>query len=362
MAAVSACGGGSDPPADLTSGGASPAPAPSPAPSPAPAPSGSSIASLAASLQPGTWAVLNTSGFGSGSILVPKTVGKSILQYANKAVWDPKARRFMFMGAPHYEPHRFVIFSEATNGWTTGPLANSCQSTDAGCVSHSYDHNTIDPATGDMYHRLVSTNQVYRLRSSATTWTKLPDIPMGVNPQCCGALEWFPDRNELVYFDGDWGVWAYSPASNAWRQIAHTNGGSGGGLPKLPMESYHNVGYYSPKDKAMLFGGGSNLYRYAADGSFTTLRTPPVPVAVTQTVIAPDPVSGKFLVFADGNRFYDYDLATDTWTQKNAASVPPIWLNGDVFDAVAAPVSTHGVVMLIRYDFDRSRIFLYKHR
>jgi hypothetical protein len=87
-----------------------------------------------------------------------------------------------------------------------------------------------------------------------------------------------------------------------------------------------------------------------------------VPVAVTQTVIAPDPVSGKFLVFADGNRFYDYDLATDTWTQKNATSVPPIWKDGDVFDAVAAPVSTHGVVMLVKYDFDRSRIFLYKHQ
>jgi hypothetical protein len=317
---------------------------------------------LAASLKPGTWGVLSSSGFDGGKILETKSFGKSILQYANKAVWDPASKRFMFMGAPHYEPHRFVIYNDATNSWSTGPLANSCQASDAGCVSHSYDHNTIDPASGTMYFRLVGGKQVYRLPQGAAAWSRLPDVPMSTNPQCCGALEWFPDRNELVYFDGDWGVWVYSPASNAWTQIAHTNAGSGGALPKLPMRSYHNVGYYSPKDRAMLFGGANNLYRYNANGTLTTLKTPPVPVAVTETVVAPDPATGKFLVFADGNRFYDYDLATDTWTQKSAATAPPIWLSGDVFDTVAAPISSHGVVMLVKYNFSNSKIYLYKHQ
>src|SRR5262245_44502756 len=41
--------------------------------------------------------------------------------------------------------------------------------------------------------------------------------------------------------------------------------------------------------------------------------------------------------------------------------MPPIWLNGDVFDTIAAPISTYGVVMFVKYDFDRSKVYLYKH-
>ena len=32
-----------------------------------------------------------------------------------------------------------------------------------------------------------------------------------------------------------------------------------------------------------------------------------------------------------------------------------------IFDIVAAPVSTYGVVVFLKYDFDQSRVFVYKH-
>lgn len=325
---------------------------------------GTVMGDLAAQMQPGTWATLQTNGFNNGALLEPKTFGKSILQYAEKAVWDPTTRKFMFMGAPHYEPHKFVIYSDADNTWRTGPLANSCQSTNDGCVSHSYDHNTINPATGEMYFRLVGRKEVYRYPPNGSAWTQLPNVPMP-SLQCCGALEWFPERNELIFIDGDWGVWAYSPSTNQWTLLAQTNGSYGNSLPKFPMAAYHNIANYNPTHKVILFGGSNGginyLYKYSSNGSFTRLKDAPISVSITQTVITVDPVSGKYLVFGDGNRFYEYDISTDTWTQKSSSLAPPIWINGDVFDVVAAPISTYGVTMFVRYYFDQSKIYLYKY-
>ena len=46
--------------------------------------------------------------------------------------------------------------------------------------------------------------------------------------QVAGALEYFPDRNSLIFLDGDWGVWELSLASGTctgtWVQRASTRG------------------------------------------------------------------------------------------------------------------------------------------
>ena len=312
-------------------------------------------------------------GFSNGAILETTGSGNDILEYAEKAVWNPNTRQFMFMGAPHYQPHRMVIYGADSNSWSIGPLADPCQATQTGCVSHSYDHNTVDPATGTMYFRMVGSPLVYQLPQGASSWTQLPPVPMSSN-QCCGALAWFPERSQLVVFDGDWGIWGWSPASNSWRHLAETNGADGTSLPKLPMASYNNFAHYNPTYNAILFGGtsgGTNyMYKYSADGTFTRLKDAPIPVLVDNgsvgTVMAPDPVSGKFVVAATGNLLYEYDLGSDTWTQKNASSAPPIWGGGgsasnDVFEVVAAPISTYGVIMYVRYNLANSQVYIYKY-
>jgi hypothetical protein len=343
-------------------------PASTPSPSPG---SSSSLSQLAASLTPGTWGVLNTTGFGGGSILETPAAGSgdSITNYADKAVWNPNTRQFMFMGAPHYQPHKFVIYSADSNTWSTGPLANSCQTTGAGCPSHAYDHNTINPATGEMYFRLVGTSQVYRLPQGASSWIALPLIPM-TSFQCCGALAWFPERNQLVFFDGDWGIWAWSPSTNAWTHLAETNGNDNTSLPKLPMASYSNFAHYDPIHNVILFGGTSGstnyLYKYSSNGTFTRLADGPLPLYISETIFVVDPVSGKFLVFGNNNLYYEYDVSANTWTQRSSSIPPPIWGGGEgpanaVFDTIVAPISTYGVVMFVRYNFSNSQIYIYKH-
>ena len=93
------------------------------------------LADLAASMQPGTFAELtNMSGWNSGGILNPLDVsgcqsGDYITQYAEKAGWDPVNGRLLFIGQTHGNCYagRFVIYTESTNAWTQGswPMCRS---------------------------------------------------------------------------------------------------------------------------------------------------------------------------------------------------------------------------------------------
>src|SRR3989338_8681951 len=57
------------------------------------------LSTLAASMQPGTWAELNTQGFGQS--LLDDVNGSFIVQYTDDAQWDPIARQVYFIGASY---------------------------------------------------------------------------------------------------------------------------------------------------------------------------------------------------------------------------------------------------------------------
>jgi hypothetical protein len=187
--------------------------------------------------------------------------------------------------------------------------------------------------------------------------------------QIAGALEWFPDRNELIFIDGDWGVWRWQPSTNQWTEIATTTGGGNPALPKLPMRSYQNFSRYSPAAHAIWFGGTTPIYKYDASGNFTTLKPAPFNLGIQSSVISVDPVSGKYLILpemgAGVTQFWQYDLSTDTWLQL-PNTVPTALYSGPspfgVGDGlIVAPISTYGVLMYVKYNFGQSAIYLYKH-
>src|SRR3989304_247049 len=103
-------------------------------------------------MRPGEWKVLSQendgTGFGEALLSVP---AQDILQYASKAKWDPFTKRFLFIGQGHYSSQKFISYTEATNTWAEEPRPSwDCSAT--GCISHAYEHNTIDPATGNFYY------------------------------------------------------------------------------------------------------------------------------------------------------------------------------------------------------------------
>ena len=329
------------------------------------------IGDLAASMQPGTFAAVSgMNGWNSGGVLSPTDVsgctsGDYITEYADKAPWDPINQRLLFVGQVHGQCYagKFVIYTDATSSWSQGSYPPGvCQSgtSSSPCFAHAYDHNTVDPTTGDFYYRQSYSMKFFRYTNGA--WTSLPTPPTQ-SSVCCGALEYFPDLHRLLFLDGDWGLWAYDPKANTWTQLANANvANATAGLLNLPMAEGTVFALYNPVVKAVLFGGGSaGLYKIDASGKITHLNSPPVILGVTNAVAAVDPVGGKYLVLA-GASMYQYDMTADAWNVVSIG-VPSVLsgLGGFGDGLVATSVTTYGVIMYTKYDLGSSQVYLYKH-
>lgn len=335
---------------------------------PGPTCAGTVLEDTAAQMQPGQWVDVTSAMGGSAVIgnLLQTEPGSHINEYADKGVWNPITREAFFVGASHGSSpkdgtaEKFIRFSDTANAWDiAGPDVSPVT-----YQAHSYQHNAINVANGDIYNRLYNTTTVRRFRGGV--WSDIPAIPTG-SKQVAGALEAFPERNGMMFIDGDWGVWWFNYATNAWIQVAHTNGGNGGGLPKFPMGSYHNVGVYNPVHKIILFGGGNGsaaLYRFDRNGTLTTETTAPTSVAVNSTIFTVDPASGDYLLFSNSRGFWKYNPATKVWTAMPSSQYPPFFTtaaDGPALGTVAFPISTYGVVMFTTWNFSNSKIYLYKH-
>jgi hypothetical protein len=318
------------------------------------------LGDLAAQMQPGEWRVLNANGDSSGwsTSLLDAGGGNNVLQYADKGTWYPANKQFYFYGqGVHGSGTKFLKYDEATNKWTAEAKAYwDCTPTCDWGVGHGYQHNTIDPYNGNFYRRTFDSTNIFKYNIASKTWTQVPPPP--VSDECCIGVEYFPDMGGLILAGGNGMVRFFNEKSSTWSLLA-----SG-----LAMGGYHNVAVYNPVYKVVVFGGGngsSDLYKIDASGKITKLANAPIEIAIAGSVFTMDPVSGKYLAFGANRTFYQYDLGTNVWTQLNASAVlafPPT--SGDNFNwfgTVAAPVSSYGVVMFLKFADADSKVYLYKH-
>src|SRR5713101_30120 len=131
--------------------------------------SGGSLSALAAQMQPGTWAVLNTSGFNNGDILVTQgsgcTTGDYVTQFMSKATWDASTKKYLLYGASHGTCYvqKFDIYTDSTNTWSAGPLyPGTCSGTlNPSCFEHGYEHDAVDPVAGNFYYGSYNSASVH---------------------------------------------------------------------------------------------------------------------------------------------------------------------------------------------------------
>jgi hypothetical protein len=311
----------------------------------------SALGRLAASMPAGTWAELKTSGLTPALLEFPHRVQTyNILEYQNSGVWDPTSRQVLFIGGPHENQGRFISYDEATNTWRQEPDPGPAYV----LYNHSYDHNTINPAAGELYFRPFNSREIWVYKIASKTWKKLTEIPQR-DYNCCGAIEYFPERDGIL-FVGTSEIEFYYVGRGRWTSLSAT----------VKTGPYHATAEYSPVAKVLVFGGGSGVntvYRMDAQGTIRRLADSPYPLdSGGHSIFTADPVTGHFLLFGEDGTFYDYDSETDRWTLQSRR--PPFFdvgRYGPVSCSIAIPISTYGVVMTLTYSPTEPRVFLYKH-
>ena len=321
----------------------------SPAPSTA-----SELSQLAAQLEPGEWAELDT---GLTASFLETRPDSNVLQYGDSGCWDPNSRQVFYLGSPHYQPYKFIIYSEDSNSWRTGPLPFS-----ADTLIHGYDHNAIDPATGDVYFRKYANRNVYKYSVSGNSWTSIAPISSSALEyvQVAGGLEWYPELDGLVFVDGHEanhgdGLARWSRSGNQWSRVPAAMNG---------INEYHNFAEYNPVHHVMWLGGGSQgSWKLSPTGVLTALGSAPVPLGVSDSLIAADPSSGNYIVSAENNTWWEFDIVNNSWSSITH-SMPPMNYGATLnLEAINIPISTHGVIMYVKYRGSSSPpgVFIYRH-
>ena len=332
---------------------------------------GSTLSNVANSMQTGTWAKLNTNGWGPDYLHHPQGPNQNIsVQYMGEGTWDPISKRVLFLGSGHFNYSQLHVYSESTNTWTRGKEPPGAPKG----YGHGYNHNAISVNTRRLgfIHDEKSILQFLEYDLNNNNWT------LGGKTANDGGialgLMYFPERSKWYAPDGSNGrIRQYDHVSASWSTYAvraDCFGGTG---------YYHTFATYNPKRKEMVFGGGNNGANVFSStwctmdqsGNITVRPTAPHPLRVPDvaqttrgSLITIDPTTGDMLVLTQIGKFYAFNFSTNQWTLINDQATRPSTLkktSRNVEHGFVVPISTYGVVMYHDWEGTNSSMWLYKH-
>jgi hypothetical protein len=306
-----------------------------------------------------------------------------MIYYSNSMPWNPFSKVIEIIGQDHSYPSlRHVRYDVATNQFVL--VAD-----DAGLgPAHGYDHNTVNPYTGDLYHRLYGgfTGSI-KARKKVLSGSSFLDIPSvaGTEQVAIGASWWSgpfvgggSQGSFMIFNSGnatgganDGQIVAYNPLTNTWfynQQGKAPNYGSG--------FTYSSVIEYSGVKNVAVYGGGNaapnKLWRISSDGSVLAMPNVPAGKEVGMQgggagVLVDDPVTGNFLLLSAGELWELNPSGAGTWTQQTGTRTPPsgVGIPSPTKAVIASsiPVSDYGVVVFITQPNQAGGTFyLYKHQ
>ena len=329
-------------------------------------------------MAPGTWAKLTPANDQNAFLGVGSDSG-SMIQFSNDMPWNPVTRAIEIIGQDHgYPALRHVRYVESTNQFVlvadNAGLGNG----------HGYDHNAVNPYTGDLYDRLYSgfTGRISAVvkRAGSSSFVAIPSVP-AADQVAIGTCWWSGSFTGaggqgcfMIFNSGnasgtanDGNILAYDPLTNNWFYNQEGKApffGSGA--------TYDSVIEYSARKNVAVYGGGnvapSKLWRLNSDGSFVAM--PDVPsgkaVGIQRGLLVDEPVTGNFLLLSAGELWELNPTGSGTWTRQTGSRVPPsgVGIPGPVTiqGVICSSISSYGVVAFITQNTSGNGTFwLYKH-
>ena len=343
------------------------------------------LGNLAATMAPGTWAQLNVSASNQNSILGVGNVSGTMIHFCNSMPWNPFSKVIEIVAMDHnWGMVRHARYDVATNQFVLvqADIGVGTQ------TMHGYDHNSVNPFTGDLYFRLFSgpssgTISTRKKALGAASFVAIPNVSateqvaigttwwsgpfVGAGSQ--GALMIFNSGN-AVGNANDGQILAFNPVSNTW---FYNQQGKAPFFDDGSHATYHSVIEYSPQKNVAVYGGGNaaptRLWRLNSDGTFIAMPNVPAgkEVGMQRGLLVNEPVSGNFLLLSAGELWELNPSGSGTWTQQTGARTPPnaVGIPGpNVIEAViASSISDYGVVAFVTQPSQTgATFFLYKHQ
>ena len=341
---------------------------------------GQTLPALAQSMPPGTFALLNQEGDGSGYSASMTASGLGFggsYTYASKAAYDPVRRRIYHYAAGHPagSPMKFFVYEIDSNRWTLLPPP-AFEPNYAGYQGHGYRLEEV--AAGKFIRSWANRFSFVAcnidmdnvMEISAPCTGEFPAISTNPNTISRGWLLNFPERDALFWLDtaGSTRLYHKPHTSSTWNIFTLVPGLWGDGIGAV----------YVPALQALVFGGGTNgngtYYRawwmLRADGTLVRLDDAPIDTSFAgSSLLGFDPPSGKLLVVKGNNPsgylFYEFNTqaaAGAQWTRRQdlEAGVPQLHHSSYPNSTVATLATTlpdYGVTVFQGYN----KVWLYKH-
>lgn len=319
-------------------------------------PAATAIEAIAAGMAAGQWAqVTGVTGLTSAMFEVGPT---NTTDWADKWVYDPVRKQMRFTGQGHQQDQKNYLWDWATNVFSTQPDWPWDTTPAVIPDGHAYNHNTMDPTTGDYVYWGYNGTTGRLWARSTNTWSDLTRPGAGQIPSA--GVEWLPSIGSaggLIVHQGT-SCYRWDRAANTWS--TPENG-------TLTGQTYHTVAVRSIPNALVFFGGNSvRAWKIGATGGATALPDCPAEFGVATGLTTACPVSGEILVIRGntGGSKLTGIASSPAWSALTFSGAPSIF--GGVVDPVAGAggvlaCQLQGLGVIAFLAKGPAQIWLYKH-
>ncbi len=299
------------------------------------------LSKLAAAMEPGSWAELETQMPERLWSAPQPSKGLHIGTWSDDAHWDSRTGQFLFFGVR--QARKFVVYSEETNAWRLIEFEGAENAPELlQQFGHQYSNNSLDAERSRFY------THGFRYDLLTGKWKQLPPAK--------------PGRNTMVY--------EYSSAMNGLLSLARQPAGTlrlfredrqeWSSLGVIDVHGYHSLARHNPFRREVLFAGGNDsqaVVILSLDGKTLRMKDFPIaPLTVRHSIVTVDPSSGRYLFMVPpARKFYEFDSEANEYRLIDDFT-RTAWPFTRYDAPVVSYIPEYGVTM-----WADSKVHLYKH-